>query len=243
MNLIAAISLGLLGSFHCIGMCGPIALSLPAKGNSFLQRIFSVLVYNSGRVITYTMLGLLAGAIGRSFALEGLQQPLSVTLGLLILLFVFIPHKYTSRISFTKPVYLIISRIKSSLVDLFKKRSYISLLLIGFLNGLLPCGLVYMALAGALATTGIMSGALFMIFFGLGTIPLMLTVNISKEIIPLKIRGNLNKVVPYFISIMAFLLILRGLNLGIPYVSPRIDTQTSSFASCHSETAPCCHKR
>ncbi|MGZ4043606.1 MAG: sulfite exporter TauE/SafE family protein, partial [Bacteroidia bacterium] len=98
-SIVAAISLGLLGSFHCIGMCGPIALALPVHQATVFRKVVAILLYNSGRIITYSLLGLLFGIIGQGFAVFGLQQVLSVSLGTLILLSIILPKKFVSRFS------------------------------------------------------------------------------------------------------------------------------------------------
>ncbi len=237
----AAISLGLLGSLHCVGMCGPIALSLPVQGKSQSSRFVSILIYNAGRIITYSALGALFGLVGQGFAIFGLQQILSIVLGVIILLSVLLPGDLFAQFSFTSKFYQLFSKIKVSLGNMFQNRSTKALFYIGLLNGLLPCGLIYMAITGALASGSVINGALFMALFGLGTVPAMFSVAWFSNLISVKFRLGITKAMPYVVSVMAVLLILRGMNLGIPYISPKMDEQ------CHTEvtTAPkveCCHK-
>lgn len=243
--LIAAISLGFLGSFHCIGMCGPIALALPISTTNYFHKVLLVFTYNFGRILTYSVFGLLFGLIGKGFAVAGYQQIVSVVIGSLLLLGVIIPSKYFAKYSMTSSIFTFFNKIKSALGKLFFKSGHRSLFLIGLLNGLLPCGLVYMAVAGAIATGDITKSILFMAVFGLGTVPIMLSLPLIGNFISMPIRNSIRKSVPVIVGVMAVLLILRGLNLGIPYVSPKINTDTNSTASCHSQktTFNCCHKK
>jgi len=226
-SLAAALLLGLLGSFHCIGMCGPIALALPYAGKNLLAKISSVAIYNFGRVFTYGVLGILAGTVGKGLALAGLQQVLSVGLGVLILIFFILPKFHPQTNSATLTFFSFTTKVKAGLGNLFSRKKRHSLFLIGLLNGLLPCGLVYIALAGALALGDVFKSGLFMAFFGLGTLPVMMAVSIFRSLFPVKVRSNLRRAIPFFVSAMAILLILRGLNLGIPYISPATNDQKS----------------
>jgi len=221
MFLLAALSLGFLGSFHCIGMCGPIALSIPVNRKSFFSLIAGTLTYNSGRLITYSLMGLVFGLVGEGFVLAGLQQSLSVFLGIGIIILLLIP-RISQKLAHSGQVIRFIEKWKSVIRKLFGIHSYSSLLLIGLLNGLLPCGLVYLGIAGSVATGDPIDGALFMAAFGLGTLPAMLSITFLRDLISIRIRKTMRKIVPVFVVITAVLLILRGLNLGIPYVSPSI---------------------
>jgi len=209
--------MGFLGSIHCIGMCGPIVLALP--GNGIQYKLF----YNIGRTITYVLLGLAVGLVGQGVAFAGLQQLLSVAVGVFMLIIVI----FTKYKHFDLPINGVLNRIytgvKIRLGPLFKSKSFFAPLFIGILNGLLPCGLVYAALFTALSMGSLVGGANYMLFFGLGTIPMMLGLGLFSGFITPSFRSKLNKAVPYFLALVAILLILRGLNLGIPYVSPQID--------------------
>lgn len=235
MFLLAAISLGFLGSFHCIGMCGPIALTIPVKRTSAWSIITGSLVYNLGRVITYFCLGLFFGLLGQGFVLAGGQNVLSVTLGILILSVLIFP-RFIARYSNTGILFRLIEKLKSKLRKLFGVHTMRSLLFIGLLNGLLPCGLVYLGIAGSVATGNILKGALFMAAFGAGTLPSMLAVTVARDYISIRFRQGIRRAMPVLVGAMAVLLILRGMNLGIPYISPSIENDGK--ASCHK----CCHK-
>jgi sulfite exporter TauE/SafE len=249
--IFAAISLGFLGSFHCIGMCGPIALALPVLNRSPLLKIISVLTYNFGRAFTYASLGLFFGLVGNGFAIFGLQQILSISLGSIILLTLILPKDILFRFSITKQTSRLFFNLRSRLSALFHKKNFSSLFAIGLLNGLLPCGLVYMAIAGAIATGSALKGAAFMAAFGLGTIPVMFSLSWFSNLITVKFRSGINKALPYFISAMAVLMILRGLNLGIPYLSPEFNAKNKTMSCCEKKESgkdpksiiDCCHKK
>lgn len=234
--LIAALSLGFLGSFHCIGMCGPIAMALPLRTGNRWVRIGGGLLYNTGRALTYGIFGLLFGLLGKGFVIGGYQQAISVVLGVLILIGVFLPANVNPEQGLTKVIFPFVAKVKSLLGKLFKEKNPASLFLIGMLNGLLPCGLVYLAVAGAIATGSAINGSLFMIMFGLGTLPAMMLVVVATNVISLDLRNKIRKAVPVFITVMACVLILRGMNLGIPYLSPEL-----SKTDCTKHS--CCHKK
>jgi len=216
--LYTALLMGLMGSFHCVGMCGPIALSLPLRGNSPVQRIFGGILYNLGRTITYGLIGGLFGFIGQGFHFLGFQQWISIVMGALMIVSILLPSlfkqaRFSDFIPFT-------SSVRKGIQRLFRERSYSGLFLIGVLNGLLPCGLVYMAVAGAIGTGNALMGVAFMVLFGLGTLPLMLLVSILGNWISTGVRNRINKVIPYLVVVIGLIFILRGLSLGIPYLSP-----------------------
>ena len=230
--VLAALVLGFLGSFHCIGMCGPIALTLPVQHLAGFKKFIGILIYNSGRVFTYAILGLIFGIIGLSFNFFGWQQMLSIILGSLLMLF-FIASFFKKRFFNNQFIQKHWNKyIIQWLTPLFHKKNMGNLFLIGLLNGLLPCGLVYMAVAGALATGNILSSSLFMACFGLGTLPAMMTMSFAGSFVSLTMRNRIRKSVPYIVGIMGVLLILRGMNLNIPYLSPALGLDRVAEA-CH----------
>lgn len=216
---ITAMIMGGLGSLHCIGMCGPLALSLPMHGMSMASRLPGTLLYNMGRVVTYSLLGALVGLLGASFSIFGLQQWLSIMTGCFILVYLLWP-----KLAFYKNshyhIQSMFGKIRTGLSKLLRQRQYQSLFFIGLLNGLLPCGLVYMALAAALVAGTVAKSSLFMAAFGLGTLPLMWGISFLGNSLSLKARMSIRKIYPYLLFIMACLLIIRGAGLGIPYLSP-----------------------
>lgn len=214
---------GLLGSFHCVGMCGAIALALPGQtGVGAARYVGGRLLYNIGRVTTYATLGAGAGLVGQSLRLAGVQQSLSVASGVLILLLVGVPERYTARLAGALGLARPLAWVKATLSRLFQQSSWPALYATGVLNGLLPCGLVYLALAGALSAPGVAGAAAYMALFGLGTLPLMLGLALSGRLVPLAWRWRLRRAVPYAATMLALLFIVRGLGLGIPYLSPQL---------------------
>ncbi|WP_136481939.1 sulfite exporter TauE/SafE family protein [Cognatitamlana onchidii] len=218
--LISAFILGLLGSFHCVGMCGPIAFMLPVDRSNNLKKTSQIIVYHFGRLLTYSLIGLVFGLVGKGLYLFGFQQQLSIIIGIIMILLVIIPPKKLSKYNFSKPVYKIISKVKSALGKAMQKKTLETFLTIGFLNGFLPCGLVYMALFAAIAGGSPLNGALYMLVFGLGTIPLMTTAIYLSQFLKGQTRQRIQKIIPVFVVIIGILFIIRGLGLGIPYLSP-----------------------
>lgn len=226
-----ALLFGLLGSVHCVGMCGPIALALPVGGMSASRRFMAVLSYNFGRMTTYGMLGGMFGAVGMTFAWAGLQQALSIGLGAALLLIVLLPYFPISSSGIMTRISKGLGPVRKRLSRQFGKQGLAAMFVTGLLNGLLPCGLVYLAIAGAIATSQVWQGVAFMVLFGLGTVPAMLAVSMASGWLSVRARPVFRRVVPLFVGLMAILLIIRGLNLGIPYVSPQLTK--SAVHHCH----------
>lgn len=230
--LLTALVFGLLSSFHCVGMCGPIAMMLSVSHNNPPRKAIQVAVYHLGRLSAYSLLGLLFGIFGRGLYLAGFQQNLSIVIGIAILLVVIIPERSIANWTFAQPIYKFVGKAKSKLRQQFKKSSFTSLFSIGILNGLIPCGMVYVAIFGAIAMQNELYGMLYMFLFGLGTIPLMTAVVYLKAFISLSMRNKINKIIPYVAAIVGILFILRGMGLGIPYVSPSNMSLFVSSADC-----------
>ena len=219
--LLSAIILGLLGSFHCIGMCGPIAFVLPVDRTNKSKQAYQTFLYHLGRLLAYSSIGLLFGLLGKGLYLAGFQQRLSILLGFVMILLVIIPLRILNKYNFSKPLYGLIGKVKYKLGLYLKQKSNKAIFSIGFFNGFLPCGMVYMALVGAMATSEFYLGALYMFLFGLGTIPMMTVAVYSKNIFSLNFRTKIHKAIPVFVVVIGLLFILRGMGLGIPYVSPK----------------------
>ena len=182
--------------------------------------IFQTTLYHVGRLLSYSIIGVLFGFIGKGLYLAGFQQRLSILIGVLMILIVLIPTKFLNKFHLTRPLYQIIGKVKSKLGLYLKKSSLKALFSIGFFNGFLPCGLVYMALLGAISTGDLLDGATYMAVFGLGTIPLMTGAVYLGNFLKVSVRNKIQKAIPIFVIIIGLLFILRGLGLGIPYVSP-----------------------
>ena len=218
--LYTAFFFGLISSFHCIGMCGPIAMMLPVDWNNPTKKTTQIITYHLGRLMAYATIGLIFGLVGKGFFLAGMQQKLSIFIGVAMIAIILIPEKVFAKYNFSKPIFVLISKIKTTLGSQFKNKSYKSLFTIGLLNGFLPCGMVYVALFGAIAMQSAGLGVLYMILFGLGTVPMMSSVVYLNSFLTKSIRNKIQKVIPYVAVIIGILFILRGLGLGIPYVSP-----------------------
>jgi sulfite exporter TauE/SafE len=232
--LYSAFIFGLISSFHCIGMCGPIAMMLPVDKQIGIKKATQVTVYHLGRLFAYGTIGLFFGLLGKGFFLAGIQQKISIIIGVIMIIVVLTPEKIFARYNFSKPVYRLISKIKTNLGRHFRNKSYKSLFIIGVLNGFLPCGMVYVALFGAIAMQSAELGVLYMILFGLGTVPLMTSVVYFNSFISQSTRNKFQKAIPYVAVIIGVLFILRGLGLGIPYLSP-------SNMSLFVQETPNCH--
>lgn len=218
--LFSALVLGLMGSFHCAGMCGPIAIALPLHGNTIPQKIYGGLLYNIGRTLTYGVMGALFGLLGQGVEMIGFQQKISVIMGALMIISVLFPSIFKNQYKLDKSWFKFVGKLKTTIGSMFSIRSFSSLFLIGLLNGLLPCGLVYMAIAGAIGTGEVVLGSLYMIAFGLGTIPMLLSISLAGNILSATVRTKINKLIPVLVVIVGIFFILRGLSLGIPFLSP-----------------------
>ncbi|MFA9371146.1 MAG: sulfite exporter TauE/SafE family protein [Labilibaculum antarcticum] len=243
MIYLSALILGLMGSFHCVGMCGPIALAIPLKTTSWLARISGGVIYNIGRALTYAIMGAVFGLLGRGLVMSGFQQWVSVVMGAIMILSVITPSIYKNRFNAEKGLFSFVGKVKLSLGKLFTQRSYGSLFLIGLLNGLLPCGLVYVAIAAAIATGSAAGGGLFMFIFGLGTLPMMLAISLIGNLITLELRKKITRLIPYAIVFIGVLFVLRGLSLGIPFLSPpeKAMTVPTEQVDVTKPKPDCCH--
>lgn len=230
-----ALVLGFLGSFHCIGMCGPIALAVGGKGGKTF--LFNKIIYNLGRSLTYTGLGLIVGSLGFSLSLAGIQQGVSVAMGLLIVLF-SLSYKKADRFLAIPALSGAVVWIKGRLSQYLKSGSKLAFFSTGLVNGLLPCGMVYMALVVAIGMQSPVLGAVYMFFFGLGTIPMLLGLMVSGSLLPVIRRQQFQKAIPYLGIIIGVLMVFRGLGLGIPGISPELavfdyGNQQVEITMCH----------
>ncbi len=212
MTSLASISLAFIlgfgGSLHCLGMCGPIALALPVHRKPLLQRILALWLYNSGRILTYGIVGLLAGTLGSGLLWMGLQRSLSLTLGFLLLAGLVL-YK-TPAIRKFRHIQFFWSGVQLHMSKMLRRDGVSSWLLLGMLNGILPCGMVYAAITAAIAGGEAKNGALFMVVFGLGTLPAMFSVSFLNQIIR-PFRKKLRYITQLATLLTAVVLIARGL--------------------------------
>lgn len=229
-----AFLMGLVGSLHCLGMCGPIAMALPMGNRSTAARLYGGVLYNLGRVLTYTWLGLVLGLAGGFLITPKVQSSISIGFGAAILLFLFLPKSIRQSMANASLAQGFFLNLRKQLGKLLSAQTNSSFFGVGMLNGLLPCGMIYLALTSSFLTGSILKGGLFMAAFGAGTFPAMLAAVFFGSFINQQVRLNLRKAVPVFLACMAALLVLRGLNLGIPYVSPSLPHDAAPVETlCH----------
>lgn len=218
--LVGSFILGLAGSFHCIGMCGPIALALPLDRQSSGTMLLGILSANLGRIITYMLLGFVIGTIGYSIQLFRIFQVLSILFGIGLILIAWRKH-WLKRIEFRSPG--LQNWISKKMSLLLRQKGTFKLFGIGLLNGLLPCGMIFIALANALLAENPIGSAAAMAAFGLGTLPALLGVGFFTRQISQTLRAKLTTAFPYLLSVIGLMVILRGANLGIPVLSPKME--------------------
>lgn len=231
MMLLPALGLGFAGSLHCAGMCGPIALAIPVGKGGSLHKALAYGIYHFGRISGYAILGFLFGTLGYGFSMSGFQQGLSIAAGVGMLIFIWMP-KFSHRLLPNGALSGYQSRITRAMASRLKSHRAPALLGLGFFNGLLPCGLVYLALAGALASYDPLQGAAFMALFGLGTAPTLLLVAYTGSRVQGQWRLRLQKIATGMATFIAILFIIRGLGLGIPYLSPELGITTTANMEC-----------
>ncbi len=183
--------------FDKTAMCGPLVLAVAKARGAGTGGGASRFVYQAGRISTYVAIGVLLGGVGKTLALAGLQQWLSIIAGVALLLGLLLSTRLAAPFA------------------------------LGTINGLLPCGLVYVAAAGAAATAQPFDGALHMAAFGAGTLPMMLGLAFAGT--RLRFALPVRQLIPISVATVAVLLVLRGLGLGIPYLSPALQVAQS----CH----------
>jgi uncharacterized protein len=231
--MIAGFTLGAAGSLHCVGMCGPLSLALPLHHLTAVKKFVSLLLYQAGRIITYSTIGLLFGLAGRRIYIAGYQQWFSIIMGIIVLSLAML-YFIQKKVVHLKLLNGFYSFIQQQISRLLKSGSGISgFLLLGMANGLLPCGMVYIALAATLSFTGVMQSVSFMAMFGAGTLPAMILVGYAGQWVKPQIRFTIRKLIPVFTALMGVLLILRGMDLGIPFISPQLPHSTGPVIICH----------
>jgi uncharacterized protein len=231
---LTAVTIGLMGSLHCVGMCGPIALAVPLSNHGKGYRFLGSFNYLFGKALTYSLLGLFSGAFAKMLSMAGFQRYISIFTGILILLVFIIQNIGYKSLGLERLNYQWLLILKKQFNKFLQEKNLLSAFLIGLLNGVLPCGLVYVALAGAVGAGGWWQSMLYMFLFGVATMPLMFVLMIFKSKLSLSFSGLFQKAIPTFTVILAVLLIIRGLNLGIPYFSPKVNTvkEKTSIECC-----------
>jgi len=241
--------LGIVSNIHCLGMCGPIAMSIPIQSKSnglFKSKISGISLYNFGRLSSYSFLGIFAGIIGLSIQFIGFLQISSVIIGFIIILYAwkgFIPRIGTNKLERS-----IFNFISIQFKKLKKSQSKIRIFFFGMLNGILPCGMVYLALLNALLAPSIGSSSLAMVSFGIGTLPIMMLAAFFGSTLQNKF-SRYKLLVPILVTFIGFISIMRGANLGIPMLSPKKDIIVSKSnhtkeinQNIHEVKPACCRK-
>jgi uncharacterized protein len=210
---LTALMIGFFGSLHCVAMCGPIALALSGGGTVQFRFVLSRLIYNLGRVTTYCSLGLIAGLAGKTLLMAGFQSSVSIGIGIFMIVIVlwnrFISGKSLTSSSF----YKINSLLKAVFAKAVSEKSNLNLYFAGLANGILPCGFVYLALAGAAVTQDVAQATVYMFLFGMGTIPAMMAISIFGNLAGIKLRNQFNLLAPFMMIILALFFIYRGINI------------------------------
>lgn len=218
-----ALLIGLSSSLHCAGMCGPIALAIGSTSVSSRQRwITGRVLYNVGRTTTYVLLGVLFGLVGQGFVWSGMQQSLSIGLGILLLIVLLLQGQAEKQLLRWPWLDRRLLHLRKALGQLLRQEQLPAMFHLGLLNGLLPCGMVYLALAGALTQPTLGRSMAFMAVFGIGTLPVMLSLSLGGPLLSQRLKQYSRQVMWGASFVVAVLLILRGLDLGIPYLSPAL---------------------
>lgn len=237
---VSGLVLGLGASFHCLGMCGPLVMAVPIKRTNTLTYAFGLTQYHLGKMFSYAVLGLIVGLVGMSLQTFKSLQILSVVSGVFIIIFAW--GKFI-KISFGQRITQKFVRFSSgALRILFKSEIPFKPFFFGIINGLLPCGLVYIALMNSLVVGSPFQGALAMAFFGLGTIPVLTVARLVSG----KIQWKTNRLTPILITLVGLMIVFRGLNLNIPYLSPKLDTKIVSSPNGQQKKEvemSCCAKK
>lgn len=229
--LIAALTLGFAGSLHCIGMCGPLVMIVHGSStNGGMKWWLNQITYHAGRLMVYAGFGAIAGVLGKSAVAMGWQQGLAIFSGILLLLMLIAPHLPIAKLKWGQSVY---TKISSYFGRFLKEKTPVKYLALGIINGFLPCGLVYAAMAASVAGGSIPMSMLFMVLFGLATTPSLVTVTGLTKLIKNRMNVRWVKYFKLSFGILALLFILRGANLGIPYLSPKMKAETCETSCCH----------
>ncbi len=238
MFLLSGFLLGLLGSLHCIGMCGPIILAISSVNNNMYKLILQRVLYHIGKAATYAVMGALFGILGNHIKLSGLQQIASISIGALIVLWIIMPKSIKTGFLSLQIIKEYNTQVKNLLSKVLSNGNSKPYFVIGLVNGFLPCGLVYAGLAGAVATGSALEGSLYMFLFGMGTMPALFAFSFLPALRKYLPKFNSRKIIPVVSLVLGIIFILRGLNLGIPFISPAFDSKPHTEQVAQPD---CCH--
>lgn len=228
--LINGLLFGLISTLHCAGMCGPLAMYVPGQVKQ--NKVVFASLYQAGRVGVYLSVAALVFAIGISFSVFRLQQTLSIVMGSLMVLFVLWP-----MLKLPVPAFLKLpgNNLLKKITRMLNSGKNSSAFTLGVMNGLLPCGAIYIAALYCATFSNLTDALAYMALFGLGTMPVFIAgwLFLSKQL-SVKVRrfSVLYKLLPLIVGV---LMILRGADLGIPYLSPELSAKSNQ-----TEIKDCC---
>lgn len=233
LHLFSGFLIGLAGSMHCAGMCGPIALALPSSEHTTRSHyLFGRLAYQFGRIMTYAVLGAIVGLGTGAVALAGYERIISIVAGSMMVIAATMQLLWHRSIVPNGPILRLTAPVRSTLGQLLKRRSIGAMFGLGAVNGLLPCGLVLAAIFGSAATTSPVDGAIFMSFFGLGTLPVMSVLSMGGGWLTSKLKGRYRLAMPLIALMLGSVIVLRGMGLGIPLISPKPPVEEHHAECC-----------
>ena len=218
--LLTSFLLGIVSNLHCFGMCGPIAFALPLNRTSKSSLIIGILKYHLGRILVYSFLGYLVGFIGLGIKMIGILQMVSIFSGIFVILYAWRnTHLFQNLLPELKASFNFVP--SNTIGKLMRSNSKLKLFGLGMLNGFIPCGMVYTALIASIITGNPLSSSTSMLAFGIGTLPGMVIITYFTNCLSFSYKSKINRYLPYIVTAIGILIILRGLNLNIPYISPR----------------------
>lgn len=232
LTISMAFLMGLTGSLHCAGMCGPIIWVMPFGMMNGIKKWIGIAVYHIARISIYVAMALVLHSFKNLFQPQW-QQYISIALGIILLVVGLISFVPNGKLKISLPW---AGFVKKHLGRFIGNPTIFSLFMAGVLNGLLPCGLEYMALSTTVAAPTVLETALLMYAFGLGTLPMMIGITILKSKASFLRFNNFRKLVPVIMFVFGALFVVRGMNLGVPYLSPRVSVEQNEVK------ASCCHK-
>jgi sulfite exporter TauE/SafE len=228
-----ALLMGFTGSLHCAGMCGPLVWIMPFQAFTGYKKIAALGLYHLGRISVYACFAVILHSF-RSLFDPRAQQVISIILGCSLLLAGILSFMPNQIIRLKLPW---VEFVQKQLGFTMGKPGLPAMAIAGLLNGLLPCGLVYMALSATLTTATAWQAASMMYIFGLGTLPMLVSISLLKNKLTFFRTAHIRRLVPVVVFSFGCLLILRGLNLDIPYLSPKVTVTQHEIKSC------CAHKK
>jgi len=234
-ELLAGFMIGLAGTMHCAGMCGPIAMALPTGSSRGAHYVTGRLLYQIGRIGTYMILGTLAALGASAITISGYEGVVSITAGVLMIVSAVLQLLWHKSLLPAGPLLRLTAPVRSAMQRLLHQRSLLALLGIGAVNGLLPCGLVLSAIFGSAATTDPAQGAMFMAAFGLGTLPVMTAISLGGGWITNHLKGTARLAMPVLALLLGTVFVVRGMHLGIPLLSPKPPVAEHQAACCTEE--------